>query len=753
MLCEVCQKLFRGRFHKSDSLVYGREPYQTRIHLRHPHQARITDLRRAALEECTICLILWEKCFEDYWRRHVCHDNATIEEKSQMLIEDIYLDSDEAHHPEPFLEPKEEVDCKHAGLSTKTLDENPNSSGRVPKSFVVYRYSTSDSHKKITPERDLVYNSRITKIDLEFWIQFSTVRSTRTSRWGNSTMNDAYQAFKLDRVIKDKAQVASLNINYDREWPKLLAKRWLQDCLSSHSFCHPHKQSKDSSKQVPTRLLEVFLQEGDNWVRLIHTQENLAVLDAQYVTLSHCWGTLKIPTLTRDSFYDLASGVRASSLPKTFRDAVEMTLLLGANYLWIDSLCILQDSEEDWVREASVMGSVYSNGLCNLAASISVDASGGLFHSSRPTVRRDCFVESFSEDGINNLWHVYPPDFHESQLFNSPLMQRGWVVQERLLSRRVLHFGLQMYWECHQHAACETHLDGFPDLKENFHLSTLKPNYQVLGVAVPHGFLPTAAGFHTVNLARLKLWHTIVQDYTSCDLTIQNDKLIAISGLAKAFLSSMKAESSDYLAGLWRMNLIPELCWYMQQRRTQSKVYRAPSWSWASLDGKTSVIKISAEDSGLQIAETLEASVEPLGSDPTGALKSGSIRLQGPLMTIEFRWKNDSHRLDYYGDWKINGRWTEENLVYKDHSETHRNLHCMPLLWPKRNLRREKMACSLILQPTGVQKGQFRRVGFMYFACRPHAIDYWAGWGSLRNDDWFEFEEHVGDGIYRITIV
>jgi hypothetical protein len=189
----------------------------------------------------------------------------------------------------------------------------------------------------------------------------------------------------------------------DRTWRLNLAKSWLQDCLSKHSEC-----CQETPNWLPTRLLKIN-ESGGSMIRLILTKlKSPTEHPGPYLTLSHCWGKARFLTLTAHTLPQLLQGVDISELPKTFQDAANTTLFLGFDYLWIDSLCILQDSAEDWKVESAQMGDIYSNGICNLAATGSANGNGGLWMGSQ-----QFNLESLVDDSSPSLdshpkWHTHP---------------------------------------------------------------------------------------------------------------------------------------------------------------------------------------------------------------------------------------------------------------------------------------------------------------------------------------------------------
>ncbi|KAH8653173.1 heterokaryon incompatibility protein-domain-containing protein, partial [Tricladium varicosporioides] len=131
-----------------------------------------------------------------------------------------------------------------------------------------------------------------------------------------------------------------------------LGKSWLDECLTSHPICG---QASADENWYPGRLIDLSLMPQ-------------GILRSRYVTLSHCWGKIEFMRLTSETQERLEEGIELEAFPKTFREAFDFSCRLGARYIWIDSICILQDSAEDWLDQSSIMDLVYNNSLCNLSA-------------------------------------------------------------------------------------------------------------------------------------------------------------------------------------------------------------------------------------------------------------------------------------------------------------------------------------------------------------------------------------------------
>ena len=191
--------------------------------------------------------------------------------------------------------------------------------------------------------------------------------------------------------------------------------------------------------QPPTRL--PFLKEDETKLRLSGVLES----GVRYATLSHCWGSHKFLTLGRVDPDAFRIRVPAEVLPKTFTDAIEIARFLCIDYLWIDSLCILQDDPRDWKRASLSMTSVYGGSFVNLAASRPIDGSAGCFFNRDTDWRCQIKVRSGeSSETYDAIQYHYG-----NSLANAPLAPQGWAIQELLLPCRTLLFTRhEVFWEC-----------------------------------------------------------------------------------------------------------------------------------------------------------------------------------------------------------------------------------------------------------------------------------------------------------------
>jgi hypothetical protein len=263
--------------------------------------------------------------------------------------------------------------------------------------------------------------------------------------------------------------------------------------------------------------------------------------------------------LVRDNFTNLRIGIFDSELCKTFKDAIIIAKHIGLQYVWIDSLCIVQDDPEDWRRESAKMSSVYGCSTINIAATSAQDGTMGCFSTEPWKIRLPITIRGKTTLGDFLVDNPYP-NFH-----GQPLLHQAWVFQERFLAARTLHFtNSQIFWEC----------------KEN-HWSETWPNETASWLTLPSLFPKASREFS-------QIWPNAVIMYSRGNLTYPTDRLVAISGVAKWIEAQTK---DDYLAGMWRKNLEMQLAWCLVRNKddpsslTRHTEYLAPSWSWASVLG------------------------------------------------------------------------------------------------------------------------------------------------------------------------
>ncbi|MCJ1405547.1 hypothetical protein MMC11_008775 [Xylographa trunciseda] len=421
-----------------------------------------------------------------------------------------------------------------------------------------------------------------------------------------------------------------------------MIRNWFTTCLESHDCC---PKPSISSSYMPNRILAVDHSKPVKTFQLV--EGSACPQSSQYVTLSHCWGKMTESQglrLLTSTFNEISHEQPLERLPKTFIDAVNVAERLGIHYIWIDKLCIRQDSAEDWRREASVMQDVYKNALFNISALGAENDSGGCFFSRDVSKVVPTVVRLKFEDGDPRPFRFeLEKGWAWCLSFNrEPLLQRAWVVQERLLSPRILHFGrAQVYWECSEVKCCETHPNGvhlFDDVVEETTLTSQQQKPQRtshLCKPLLPGQTPATDPYEQLFLD----WNGIVELYANCKLTVASDKLVALSGLAnhmKRRLQELRPGTHRYLAGIWEQKLHESIAWNVRSPAQRASEYRAPSWSWACLNGHLHIRLIPIwEENVFSCARFISAEIQHFNEeDDTGEVKSGTLTLTGPWAIV-----------------------------------------------------------------------------------------------------------------------
>ncbi|KAI0847267.1 HET-domain-containing protein [Daldinia vernicosa] len=387
-----------------------------------------------------------------------------------------------------------------------------------------------------------------------------------------------------------------------------VAAKWRQECTEAHPNC----VKSDLHNTLPTRVVDISDSETGR-IRIYESKGEKML----YATLSHCWGGI-IPSVTTMANLKIrTNGMDIDELPQNFKDAIEVTRAIGLRYLWIDALCIIQDSKLDWDQEAGRMYSVYAGASIVISVLDSAGSTNGFLTPNRAPL-------SLISDEYA-VQKVYP-DINEC-LTECPLNGRGWCMQERLLAKRVLHFGKeQMFWECLTDFKCEDGKNYTGESDGHFVAKFMKIRKQI-GVCAAQG----------IELD-WKAWYQLLEEYTTRKFTISTDKLPAVVGAAALFKSTKP--TATYIAGLWREDIARGLLWCAHYYHAPGrKVWgisttdeiselskpptkRAPSWSWAALDGALDFWALRIGGFAVEVLDVaIEAEKEAIYGYPDGIIK------------------------------------------------------------------------------------------------------------------------------------
>jgi Heterokaryon incompatibility protein (HET) len=388
--------------------------------------------------------------------------------------------------------------------------------------------------------------------------------------------------------------------------------------LSLNRFAPQLQVTEATVTVLPKRVIDVG-ERNDEFVTL--RDFGTTPPTGHYICLSHRWQRSCPSTTTLSNVEARKFGILMTDLSATLRDAILLTRALGIRYLWIDSLCILQDSGKDWEIESSKMGAYYGRSWLTIAAALDSESNpdhGDFWHTSSIFGPRykDCTRAGYYRLGVSEstIWSSYlyfnmQDELSHDNRGSSYLFSRGWTLQEEALPSRFLSFqprqtslriGDKIY-----------HESGFTQqVSETSFITTDGTN---------------------------KTWVGLIEDYTKRSLTNEGDKLSALSGIAQLYYSRCK---DKYLGGLWQVCLLEHLCWCVPSTATKTSrpsAYRAPTWSWASIDGQVTFDRLASWHREIKI---IEATTTPAGEDPFGQLQDGSITLEARLS--KQHWRRDS---------------------------------------------------------------------------------------------------------------
>lgn len=437
------------------------------------------------------------------------------------------------------------------------------------------------------------------------------------------------------------------------------ARSWLEDC-AGHATC-----AKPAPAPLPKRVVEIPA-DSTEAPRLLVTDDDQT---GQYVVLSHCWGSLGPAKLTDQLLTQFQEGIPLEQLPRSFLDAIHITRELGFRYLWIDALCISQDNATDWAEEAPKMALYYGQSALMIAATAAEDSSKGLLTERHvpysPVMgkeRKYCLRQKLLR------W--------EWDIEYSVLASRGWAAQERMLAPRVLHYTKrQMIWECIEGFTFEASgikdtVTGSGQIDMRYHKSKIQPfvmqglNTRQIASALEQSTPPANSMIPIPQepTARVRAWYQCMDEFSKRSLTVSSDKLHAISGIAS--IMNHENQMGTYLAGIWSKHLASGLTWARPWALMKSPPeYRAPSWSWASLDGEVSTTVLAsppellnppdtaigkkwAEKFELELVEESIVLQDP--ANPYGAVSEGSyIVIDGTCIAKDAFLALSNEKADY----------------------------------------------------------------------------------------------------------
>lgn len=286
------------------------------------------------------------------------------------------------------------------------------------------------------------------------------------------------------------------------------------------------------------------------------------------MALSYCWGGPQKFTTNLDSLDSMISGISASQLPRTILDAITVTRKLGMQYLWVNSLCIVQDSMEDKIREIATMGDIYKSATVTIAAGKASKVGDG-FLSDRPRPDICPIPVRLSPNFVGT---AYLAKEEILRPLDDPLFRRGWAFQEFILGPRVMLY--------------DSSRVTFP-----FKEQEMKgPQSSLIKYA-----RSAKSILHSLVDDQSDVWKSLVEEYSARDFTFIEDRLPAIARIGKDLSEQLNGK---YIVGFWRGFLVKHLGWYRRSGLSPSQRSSItgssepfthlkervcePSWSWKS---------------------------------------------------------------------------------------------------------------------------------------------------------------------------
>ncbi|KAK3303737.1 heterokaryon incompatibility protein-domain-containing protein [Chaetomium strumarium] len=460
-------------------------------------------------------------------------------------------------------------------------------------------------------------------------------------------------------------------------------RAWLQECETHHgSACRPA-----SPGPLPSRLIDVS--HGDHLRLYLPTRDHEPII--RYTALSYVWGTDPQPFQTTIASLTprlSESGFPLSSLPQTLQDAVRVTQALGIAYLWVDALCIVQDDTADKYAELGKMSAIYQGAFVTLVAARARGVGEGFLHprdgsTSKSKDEKKMKMKSDGGGGDDDddggggngeaglLWKALVPldypladpsarDLKEARrlpraetgtlylleeevnmggAWKDPVAERAWCLQERVLSPRLLSYGRWPTWRCNRMVASD---GGYYSEEGKVGGEGEKAVRRLTQAMVANSGLDNGGAgsvwmdhFRTAQL--LQTWRSLVQDYTQRKLTVSSDRLPAIGGIAREL---SRLTGMEYLAGLWKENMLQDLMWYARTQEWRTRpapaegLPPAPTWSWAAVEAPILCDAVTADATPL--AKVLACSVQAIeGKSTFDVVGGGTVSIHGPFAELK----------------------------------------------------------------------------------------------------------------------
>lgn len=431
-----------------------------------------------------------------------------------------------------------------------------------------------------------------------------------------------------------------------------------------------------------------------------------------------CWGGSSSLRTTKSTLAKFSEEILAESIPPTFAEAMQIARSLDIPYIWIDSLCIVQDDLGDWEKEASQMDKIYAGSQLTIAAAQSSDSSKGCFNAPDEDPKNQDVVFRAQIGGLRDttvLARFYESDVRNRVTSRNILSSRAWVLQEQLLSPRFVScMQPEVHWQCQATHKTESGLSfGLLDEADG----------TVMG-RFPRRVPQTSLWLH-------RAWEQVVENYTGRHLTYELDRVPAIAGILRHFASAL---DDVPILGLWKSTLARDMAWLrMSDRRAQPVDPRLPSWTWLSCPGEASLTFFDPQNhragstwEGMSTeghVQLLSWDVQWFGISYTSPVKLAHIRVEGPVLEIGIGPSGEEviRNPPYFQVFGENLKYVDKNKIPfrcagrfdREEMSVAATYLCLLLLSNSRESKAfEVHEIFLILKPVDPQEeGRYKRVG------------------------------------------
>ncbi|EPE09115.1 het-domain-containing protein [Ophiostoma piceae UAMH 11346] len=361
----------------------------------------------------------------------------------------------------------------------------------------------------------------------------------------------------------------------------------LEICATSHD----HRCCALNEDVVLPALVLDISTAGDPCLTLLHNYDGSR--RGRYLTLSYCWGPAEVQAstrLTKALLLSYQKGILLASLPQTLQDAVFAVRRLGFQYLWIDSLCIVQDDEALRQQQLCQMSRIYMESFAVIQASIPSSAAEGFLGRRRQPAVAPVLLAFETDATSGQTSYVLARQSNSESLVSTAVATRAWIFQETVLSTRLIRFGAySVEVSCRSESKYEYGEPAVMNLGPSDYFR-IRPDLN-LSEALLTRLSPTTVSAitlrpRTYQREALESWYRTLSHFYSQRLyTNSDDRLAALAAYAE---EAHKVIGGDYHAGLWSTDLVRGLQWKPARDflGVNTAKYRAPSWSWAAYDGR-----------------------------------------------------------------------------------------------------------------------------------------------------------------------